>query len=53
MNKPGEEMFFVESLENIDARKNIFQICVESQWTLLELERQTMSLEDVFLELTK
>lgn len=51
--KNNEEVFFIESGKNVDSRKNIFDLCVHSGWTLLELERKTMSLEDVFLELTK
>jgi ABC-2 type transport system ATP-binding protein len=38
--------------KGVDVRKQIFQICVENRWNLLELHREQTSLEDVFHELT-
>ncbi len=38
--------------KGVDVRKQIFQICVENKWNLLELHREQTSLEDVFHELT-
>ena len=36
-----------------DARHDIFQLCVQKGWYLLELRREARSLEDVFKALTK
>lgn len=36
-----------------DARHDIFQLCVQKGWFLLELRREARSLEDVFKALTK
>ena len=38
--------------KGVDVRKQIFQICVDNKWNLLELHREQTSLEDVFHELT-
>lgn len=42
----------LEVEKSVDIRKQIFQICVENKWNLLELHREQTSLEDVFHELT-
>ena len=38
--------------KNRDERENIFRLMVDRDWTLLELQRDQVSLEDVFRELT-
>ncbi len=42
----------LEIEKGVDVRKQVFQICVENRWNLLELHREQTSLEDVFHELT-
>ncbi len=43
----------VESNPGSDVREEIFKKIVASGWTLLEMSREGMSLEDVFLKLTR
>lgn len=42
----------LEIEKGVDVRKQVYQICVENRWNLLELHREQTSLEDVFHELT-
>ncbi|MFI5252342.1 MAG: ATP-binding cassette domain-containing protein [Bacteroidota bacterium] len=42
----------IESLGGKDIRKDLFGLCVEKGWTILELHREQTSLEDVFRQLT-
>jgi len=49
----GEVAYLIESNDTSDTRKEIFNTCVHSGFTLLEMERKQKSLEDVFAELTK
>ncbi len=35
-----------------DIRKDLFRLCVEKGWTLIELHREKTSLEDIFRQLT-
>lgn len=44
--------FSVATSQAIDIRKDLFQLCVQKNWTLLELHREQTSLEDIFRELT-
>jgi hypothetical protein len=36
----------------VDIRKDLYQLCVQKGWWLLELHREQTSLEDIFRELT-
>jgi ABC-2 type transport system ATP-binding protein len=42
----------IDAAANDDLRKSIFRAAVDNQWTLLELARESASLEDVFRHLT-
>ncbi|MBI5022218.1 MAG: ATP-binding cassette domain-containing protein [Ignavibacteriales bacterium] len=44
--------FSVETSTAIDIRKELFQMCVQKNWGLLELHRAQTSLEDIFRQLT-
>lgn len=47
-----EPTFLLESTAAVDLRPTIFQFCVARQWPMLELERRSTSLEEVFHQLT-
>jgi ABC-2 type transport system ATP-binding protein len=52
---PGETgtiSFAIDASASADLRKSIFRAAVDNQWTLLELARESASLEDVFRHLT-
>jgi ABC-2 type transport system ATP-binding protein len=52
---PGEDgafTFGIGSATNDDLRPHLFRTVVENRWTLLELHRESASLEDVFRHLT-
>lgn len=49
----GEHSYAMQMGENIDPRKDIFRLCVEKNLILLGMEYTTLSLEDVFMRLTK
>jgi ABC-2 type transport system ATP-binding protein len=51
-DRDGTMRMRLEVEKGVDIRKQIFQICVENKWNLLELHREQTSLEDVFHELT-
>ena len=42
----------VQTSQAVDVRRDLYQLCMNKGWTLLELHRQQTSLEDVFRELT-
>lgn len=44
--------FNIETSGAIDIRKELFRLCVEKSWILLELQRVQTSLEDIFRQLT-
>lgn len=44
--------FELTSTDDLDLRAEIFQLIVQKGWTLLELHRDTQTLEDVFRDLT-
>ena len=48
----NESTFLVEVKPEVDAREDIARLCVNENWGLLELHRQSTSLEDIFLSLT-
>ncbi len=48
----GTKRFSIETSRSADIRKDIFDLCVQKGWGLLELHREQRSLEDVFRQLT-
>ncbi|MCS7003778.1 MAG: ATP-binding cassette domain-containing protein [Cytophagales bacterium] len=51
---PNEEgKFLVTSKKDTSSRKDIFKLCVEKNWYLLEMHGTETSLEDIFRQLTK
>ena len=48
----GTKKFSVETSHAVDIRKELFQLCLQKGWGLLELHREQTSLEDIFRELT-
>jgi ABC-2 type transport system ATP-binding protein len=48
----GSHAFAVDAASANDLRKPIFRAAVDNRWTLLELARESASLEDVFRHLT-
>lgn len=39
--------------QKLDLRKNISEICQQNKWNILELHKETVSVESIFQELTK
>lgn len=48
----GDNTFQVHSKPNMSSRKDIFNMCVNKKWYLLEMTPSETKLEDVFRELT-
>jgi ABC-2 type transport system ATP-binding protein len=48
----GSLAFAIDAAATDDLRKTIFRAAVDNRWTLLELARESASLEDVFRHLT-
>lgn len=48
----GTKKFSVETSSSVDIRKDLFRLCIEKGWGLLELHREQTSLEDIFRQLT-
>ncbi len=48
----AENTFEVQSIQDASSLKEIFKLCVNSGWTLIELSPIETKLEDVFRELT-
>jgi ABC-2 type transport system ATP-binding protein len=48
----GVKKIFIEAGKEIDIRKDLYKICVEKRWYMLELRREQTSLEDIFRQLT-
>jgi hypothetical protein len=48
----GSHAFALDAAAATDLRKPIFRAAVDNRWTLLELLRESASLEDVFRNLT-
>ena len=44
--------FYIESQGNRDIRRQLFNLCVEKRWTLLDMHRQRVRIEDIFQQLT-
>jgi ABC-2 type transport system ATP-binding protein len=50
---PSETRARVTCLQGKDPREEIFRLAVDKGWTLRELSREAMTLEDVFVRLTR
>jgi len=48
----GAHAFAIDATTTDDLRKSLFRAAVDNKWTLLELVRESASLEDVFRNLT-
>jgi len=48
----GTKRFSVETDHAVDIRKELFQLCIQRGWVLLELHREQTSLEEIFRQLT-
>jgi ABC-2 type transport system ATP-binding protein len=48
----GTHRFAIDGVATTDLRKSLFRAAVDNKWTLLELVRESASLEDVFRNLT-
>lgn len=48
----GVKKIFIEAGKDIDIRKDLYKMCVEKGWYMLELRREQTSLEDIFRQLT-
>ena len=48
----GMKKFSIDTLGAVDIRKDLFQLCIQKGWGLLELHREQTSLEDIFRQLT-
>lgn len=49
---PKSESWHVDTKNGMDSREEIFRLCVEKDWVLLQLTPMQSSLEDVFRQLT-
>jgi ABC-2 type transport system ATP-binding protein len=50
--RDGAKRFSVETSGATDIRKELFHLCIQKGWGLLELHRAQTSLEDIFRQLT-
>jgi len=48
----GVKKMSIATSRAADIRKDLFQLCVQKGWGLLELHREQTSLEDIFRQLT-
>jgi len=51
--EPGETRVRLTCAQGADPREEAFRVAVEKGWVLRELSRETLSLEDVFVRLTR
>jgi len=49
----GRNFWTIDSKPKRDSRKEIFQLCVDNNWTLLQMTPIESSLEDIFRKLTE
>ncbi len=49
----GVYEYTIEAVENVDVRREVFKRLAERNWPLLGLRSSELTLEDVFLKLTK
>jgi ABC-2 type transport system ATP-binding protein len=52
IREEGTTDFSIETVNNIDIRKQLFHILADRKWPLMSLDVGAMSLEDIFLQLT-
>jgi len=50
--RDGVKKFNVGTSSGVDVRPELFKLCVQKGWTLLEMHREQTSLEDIFRQLT-
>ncbi len=50
--RDGVKRVNIETSQSIDVRKELFLLCVQKGWWLLDLHREQTSLEDIFRQLT-
>jgi len=50
--RDGVKKISVETAQAADIRRELFSLCVQKGWTMLELHREQTSLEDIFRQLT-
>lgn len=48
----GVKRMSIETSRSVDIRKDLFRLCVQRGWELIELHREQTSLEDIFRQLT-
>lgn len=48
----GIKKMYLHTEASVDIRKELYKLCVEKGWYLLELHREQTSLEDIFRQLT-
>ena len=48
----GVKKIGIQTQQGVDIRRELFTLCVQKGWTLLELRREQTSLEDIFRQLT-
>lgn len=48
----GENVFIMRGTATVEVRRQLFRLCVEKGWTILELQAHTRTLEEVFRQLT-
>jgi ABC-2 type transport system ATP-binding protein len=51
--EPGETRARLTCMQGSDPREDVYRVAVERGWTLRELARESLSLEDVFVRLTQ
>ncbi len=49
----GIQEYEIETEKDLDIREQIFKIAVNEGWSLIELHRVSVSLQDIFMELTR
>ncbi len=49
----GVQEYEIETEKDLDIREQIFKTAVSENWSLLELHRVSISLQDIFMELTR
>ncbi|MEW5802387.1 MAG: ATP-binding cassette domain-containing protein [bacterium] len=52
VSENGSHRFEVKSPKGVDIRESLFRMVVKNQWSLTELQRTPITLEDVFKQLT-
>lgn len=52
VKEEGTADFSIETTNNVDIRKQLFNILADKKWPIMSLETGAMTLEDIFLKLT-